>query len=159
MACICDILKVHTACEAGRVHLSYSTGNNSSSHCMRLTIDCKLLKLCLLVVGNAPNSPLQTQMSSTHWNLEGSPSAAAPDYSPDSKPSHVQDAMTNGNGDAIKPAYRCTYSCQRRPWHSARTNLCGQADLDVPVVCLMHGSEMVRCIMLKHLSCIVAPAC
>ena len=36
----------------------------------------------LLDVGNTAESPLHTQMSSTRMNLEGSISAAAPDYSP-----------------------------------------------------------------------------
>lgn len=66
----------------------------------------------LFAVGDAPNSPLRTQMSSTHWNLEGSPSATAPDYSPDPKQSHVQILMTDGNRHADNTAYRC--ACSQR---------------------------------------------
>lgn len=103
------ILYVHTVCEASRVHLSQITGHMEVSQCLKLTGP---LKTILFAAGDAPNSPLHTQMSSTHWNLEGSPSAAAPDYSPDSKQSHVQTVMTNGNRRVDKTAYRYT-CCQR----------------------------------------------
>lgn len=67
------------------------------------------LSMRLLAPGDAAESQLHTLMSSTRMNLEGSPSAAAPDYSPESKPGlmqHVED-------DHIR--YGC---CQRHTQHA-----------------------------------------
>ena len=61
---------------------------------LRATFGKVVLSRCLHV-GNETGSPLRTQMSSSRLNLEGSPAAAAPDYSPDRHPDPTCDEAFN----------------------------------------------------------------